>query len=64
MLQAQSNPKDYVVAVSDAVNNDAEWITIVDELIKIHPDAVVITYKDSLKELLPSLKELHLAISA
>lgn len=59
MLQAQSNPKDYVVAVSDAVNNDAEWITIVDELIKIHPDAVVITYKDSLKELLPSLKELH-----
>lgn len=59
MLQAKNKPVDYVVAVSDAVNNDAEWVTIVDELKKVHPDAVVVTYTSSLNELLPSLQKLR-----
>ena len=59
MLQAHSKPINYIIAASDAVKNDAEWMRVVHELQTVHPDAVVITYQDSLKELLPLLQELR-----
>lgn len=59
MLQAQNKVTNYVIAVSEAVTNDAGWMRVVDELQKLHPHAVVINYQDSLKQLLPSLQELR-----
>lgn len=59
MLQAQNRPNEYVIAASEAIKNDSEWMAVVDALKKLHPDAVVINYQDSLKELLPSLRELR-----
>ncbi|MBA6152049.1 hypothetical protein [Gelidibacter maritimus] len=59
ILQAQHKATNYVIAASEAVKNDAEWLKVVDELQKLHPDAVVISYQDSLNQLLPSLRNLR-----
>lgn len=58
-LQAQSKTADYVVAISEAVKHDAQWMPIVHELQKIHPDAKVISYEKALTELQPTLQELR-----
>lgn len=59
MLQAQYKSTNYVIAASEAVKNDMQWMTVVHELQKAHPLSVVINYQDSLKELLPLLQELR-----
>lgn len=59
MLQAQYKSTNCVIAASEAVKNDMQWMTVVHELQKAHPLSVVINYQDSLKELLPLLQELR-----
>ena len=50
---------DYVIAASETVKADSEWVTVVYELQKNYPNSKVIFYEKSLKELLPELRILR-----
>ena len=56
-LTAKPVPDKYVIAARESMKQDTEWMKVIDKLKQIHAKADVVYYKNTINDLLPTLKK-------